>query len=595
MKLNGPLVILGGGVVVAFLWPFHVDPIPSFSGEWVLGMALMVALLAKVTQADGDWVISNGVALLLPVVLVIAIQMGQGRLIYAEQGVFGLFFLGAAILTSLLVRSASAENRVGGFAQANYLFWAVWVAAMLSALTALFQLLGWDRYMEPFVFPMDAVALRGRPTGNIAQPNLLSTLCALGMVAAGWLGLQRRLGSMPAIGSVLFLSFCIGLTGSRTAFLFVPIMVLAAVAYVRSMPNAPTDRVRWVWLMPLSIVVMHFVAPSVTAAVGTRLVSDEIRALDMSSSSRIQLWELGWRAIVDGDWLGQGFGSYIRYMAQHVHELGLKDTGVAHHSHNLVLQVGVDLGWLGLTILCVGLPWYVIRSGMHQSLNADRIAAWAGIGVLLAHSLLEFPLWYLHFWLVFAWLWSIADVRTVRLSAKRVRPIAQALALGGLIIGIWVYQDFWETHRKMLPLFTSNAPAQQDSARQARSTTLFRSYDDYLHHMFGVLELPLNPQDLQRRKSATLRHPFPTAMIRMAVLEVLSGREDLAKSDMQALMAMYPDFAPEAKRQFQEACDAFRSLAVCEFTQSLDLDQSVRPSPQNARSSPPASPSASPR
>lgn len=66
---------------------------------------------------------------------------------------------------------------------------------------------------------------------------------------------------------------------------------------------------------------------------------------DASARGRLRTWETGRRALEDRPVLGVGAGNYLeawnRYMPRNVREL-------AYASHNLWMQVVVELGWLGL-------------------------------------------------------------------------------------------------------------------------------------------------------------------------------------------------------------------------------------------------------
>lgn len=66
---------------------------------------------------------------------------------------------------------------------------------------------------------------------------------------------------------------------------------------------------------------------------------------DASARGRLQTWETGRRALEDKPLLGVGAGNYVeawnRYMPRNVRER-------AYASHNLWMQVVVELGWLGL-------------------------------------------------------------------------------------------------------------------------------------------------------------------------------------------------------------------------------------------------------
>lgn len=569
MRSSSPFLVLGGALTLGFLWPFRVNPIPSFSGEWLVGMGVVLTLLATLHQRAIVIRWPRIVAGFLPLMLIILLQWMSGRFAYPEHAVFGLLFLLTGVLTATIVSSLKGTDSESNERAALFLHSFLMASAVLSACTALAQWLGWDRFLSPFVFPMEAVAQRGRPTGNIAQPNLLATLCGLGMVSVGWLGLQKKLPAWGASSSALFLAFAIGLTGSRTALLFVPCLMLALVWYLLQSETA--QRRHWLGvLLPLAIVVAHFAVPFLSPLLGSTLISTEVRGLNLSSDSRMQLWSIGLHSVTNTPWLGHGVGTFIEYMGFSAADLGLKDTGVAHHTHNLFLQLVLDFGWPGMVSVLLISTIYVWKKKLLVSPSLTRISAWSVIAVLLVHSQLEFPLWYLHFWLVFVWAMVLVDVEGIPIPAERiVRAALLGVVVLGLSFGTWLYRDYWETHRRVQALFSPVQQVPSEVQGDIRAWSLFTSSDEYVYHMLGALPLPLDARDLELRRRTTERQPAPAALIRLAVIEVLAGQPDRAKRYLDVLKATEPTYVGLIRPEFDAACQAFQTKSVCDFGKQL--------------------------
>jgi O-antigen ligase len=564
------LICLAGGLAVGFIWPFHVNPVPSFSSEWLAGMALLLAAGVFVSRQDQTrWYLPVSALWLVPFAGAIGAQWLLGRAPYAEAVIHALMFVLLAWLVAALVASCVGQNGMDVEAASAPLHWGLWIAAMISGLTAWIQWAGLDVFLSPFVFPMSAIAVHGRPSGNIAQPNLLATLCGLGVVAVSWLWASRRLDGLKAGASVILLLATIGLSGSRTALLFLPAWALVAML----LPKANTRKTMrvWAWIVvPAAMFALHLLVPQLTLQFGSALVQTDVRAASLASDSRLVLWSIAANGIQNLPLLGYGVSTFSQFMVESVAYLPVHDTGLAHHTHNTVLQLILDVGLLavGLTgvIMCV----HCIKAIPAWRPSLERVVAFAGIATLLVHSMLEFPLWYLHFWIVFVWLVAMLDPLVFELPNRRRVRSAAALVLGGsTLAGIWIYSDYWETHRKLRAMLDPAERAQHQTAATPRSLTLYRSYDDYIDHMFGTLPLPLQAGDLERRRKATARHPYPAVLIRMAIIEVLANDQSRADHLLRTLAGMHPQFIDQIQPQFNGACTAFRSQALCAYANTL--------------------------
>ncbi len=115
---------------------------------------------------------------------------------------------------------------------------------------------------------------------------------------------------------------------------------------------------------------------------------------------RLELWQRAIYMIQDFPWTGVGMGLYGE-AAENLYPLVLFE-GTVPHAHNLVLQVGVDLGlpglvaWLAIFLLVCRAGWRLYRMGRRDG------SAWlAGLGagamgvqvVLMVHGIFDAVTW----------------------------------------------------------------------------------------------------------------------------------------------------------------------------------------------------------
>jgi putative inorganic carbon (HCO3(-)) transporter len=140
-------------------------------------------------------------------------------------------------------------------------------------------------------------------------------------------------------------------------------------------------------------------------------------------NGRIEIWARGIWLIQDFPWTGTGMGTY-GLLTDSLHPFVRVRPGSVPHAHNLFIQVGADLGvlglaaWLGIALLMVWLALQ-IRWG-DDSLRAGLLASFAALAV---HGLFDAVLWGLVRTSPLVWLfWGIV------IAAWRLRPGQKRIA-----------------------------------------------------------------------------------------------------------------------------------------------------------------------
>ncbi len=301
-------------------------------------------------------------------------------------------------------------------------------------------------------------AIEGRATGNLRQPNHLSSLLLWTMIAAVWLGERRAMPRGLAAG--VFVSSVLGLvlSASRTGVVGVALLALwgavEAVPHVaaRLRPGAPGGRHR----LGIVACVLLLAAPllyllcweAVTAwSHATHQVfggEARFRTEGDISSSRFAIWSDTLAMIAREPWLGVGFGEFN--FAWSLTPFPHRPVQFFDHTHNMALQFAVELGVpLALLVLSL-LAWALWRAfvAARTTPGADGTmlrAAFMMVLMMVLHSQLEYPLWYAYFLLptafafglcLGAWPVTAPAAGAPRGPARGVLIVASSLmALGG--------------------------------------------------------------------------------------------------------------------------------------------------------------------
>ena len=389
-------------------------------------------------------------------------------------------------LVALAVLLAAFVNAVVGFLQ----YWRV---------SAVFDFLGpyllyWDR--------SDGVA-----HGNVAQRNILASLCLLGIAASVYL-LPRR--GAPAVALAGFLAYVVALSASRTPWVIVLAVLLLALLRERHWRALGQPLVRW-FVVP--VLLAQLLAPGVNYFLFSLLdwVPIEssvarlsahglgLRAVFYQLAAELGLqagvWGLGWKALPLA-MVEQGFGQQL---------WGLDE--LPTHAHNILLHLWVENGPL-LALLASLYPiWLLFKKGLP---GAGQDYARLSLVVLIVHSWLEYPLWQPALFFLFVALMCTLELPEHESHSASTPPrlmwrgLAGALALGAAVTALQfgVVADLW-THR-----LEPRTDASASALAPLRLNPVTEPYADWL-----ALNLNLDTPGQRVARLERLAHWLPDAMM----------------------------------------------------------------------------------
>ena len=332
-------------------------------------------------------------------------------------------------------------------------------------------------------------AIAGRATGNLRQPNHLSSLLLWSVVAVVWLGERRVIyREIAAVLAFVFVAVVM-LSASRTGA--IGVVTLAAWGLVDRRLSRTTR------LVLLSLPLVFAIAWG-----GTALWADATQETfgtqarfqvggDYISSSRYAIWANALTLIAMHPWLGVGFGEFN--FAWTLTPFPGRPTEFFDHAHNMVLQFAVELG-LPLAALVLSLMLYALWRALRNAIASGRNGQAPGpmqraafVMVLLVgmHSQLEYPLWYAYFLLPAAFFFGLCleqpDPREIAAAAgpdegNVTRPFvlaSMALILGGTL-ALYDYM-------RIVVIFAppANAGPLEQRIADGRRSILFAHHADY--------------------------------------------------------------------------------------------------------------------
>ncbi len=530
------LLCASGGVLIAlpFLFPFTAGPSVNFWQQlaaWTCA-ALLLLLNPSVAPTRGvrAWLAAAGLLIVLG---------WSGNSMLDVSAVIAVVVVGlAASAGAVLVRRQSSGHRA--------LAWALLAAGLLSAILGLLQYYGLAAPLAPLTSSPEL----GQAYGNLRQRNQFATLISMALIAVLWLhaagGRRLRLAMLPA---ALLLVLAAAASTSRTGLLQL-LLITGTGAFIahreRRSRNAAEGPCRLPHpLLLLALVPIYFAAAWLLPMLAGPDVENMLRRLREGAPdahSRLLLWHNVLDLIGQHPWAGWGWGelSFAHYSTLYA---GPRFIEILDNAHNLPLHLAVELGIPAALLICGGFAWLVLAARPWGESDPARLMVWGLLGMIVLHSLLEYPLWYGPFQLVFGlclgFLWpgrSAADERA------RSRPTAWAAAAAAVLMAVVGYAawDYTRISQIYLPRDERLAAYRDDTLAKIRGSWLFANQVKFA-------ELTLTP--VSRANAAEvhalaqhLLHfaPEPRVITKLIDSAMLLGREDEAFAQAARFKLAFP-------------------------------------------------------
>lgn len=328
----------------------------------------------------------------------------------------------------------------------------VWAALVLSGLCS--SALACVQYFTPSWADGAWIAQpanSGRAFANLRQPNLLGTLLLIGLCALPiWAHQTVRIRRWIWAPAAVF-TLGVALTSSRTALIGL-LMLGSWAALDRRMPRAA----RQLFAGAVALGLAWWAALWAYGHLGGVVYFGEARLSTGSdiSSSRFRIWANTLQLIADHPWTGVGWGNFN--FAWTLSPFPDRPVAFFDHTHNLVLQLAVELG-IPLTLALLALGMWVLwraRGGLRHSDPSQALVARCSLMMLMVvgwHSMLEYPLWYPYFLFPTAFALGVylsigwrrhADQTPAAGSqtASVLAALVGLLMIAGALYAIWDYQ-----------------------------------------------------------------------------------------------------------------------------------------------------------
>jgi hypothetical protein len=389
----------------------------------------------------------------------------------------------------------------------------------------------------------------GRAVGNLRQPNHLSSLLLWSCIATVALLDLRQLRRRWAALALAALVFGVVLTASRTGLVSVLLLALWGLADRRLSRPA---RVLLV-LAPL-VYAASWWGMAEWAKLSQHNFGGTARLAETDiSGSRFGIWKNTWTLIQAHPWAGVGFGEFN--IAWTLTPFPGRPTAFFDHTHNLPLQLAVELGLPLALLVMVLLLWALGRAAQAAWRAQDADASTAQRAAVLMvvmiglHSLLEYPLWYSYFLLPTAWAlgFALRGAAAAASVSPTARPASRWLAVAAWLLAAGTVFSVWD-YGRVVSIFSSTpgAPPLETRIASGQKSLFFGHHADY-----AAVTSHIQSGDPARAFDRTAHYLLDTRlMLTWSESLAAQGRVDEARY----LSARLKEFGKEDAEDFFDAC-----------------------------------------
>lgn len=401
--------------------PSQIDFIPNITVIGLLCLGLIVLLTRiKITKIGIDslfWLLLFLLILIQPFVIDYA---------HLDGMLFPLATILVCFILSAIINNMDDKSKL--------IYYSAFGFTAVALLNTTFQALQYFN-LSDFWFIME---MKGnRFYGNVAQPNQLAFIYALGVAACHYLLIKTKAKRYSILISLIPLTIGLALTSSRGGLILGLVSFLIYALNIKKIPNIKTV------LVATATSIVGFLFGSYLLTIRKLYSEDTLsRFATEDNAARVELIQQAWVQFLHHPLLGVGFGNLLADSIEHIEQVDWFVFNI--HSHNIIMQFAAEFGVLGLGILLMA-SVIVIRS-YWQSRNLESSFIFVAIIIVGLYSLSEYPLWYTRYLIIAVFLLAVINQKAIKISID-LNKLFIAINVLCVLGSVYYYQSYKEYYR----------------------------------------------------------------------------------------------------------------------------------------------------
>lgn len=507
--------------MLAWLLPNHYLPWLSVYQEFCMLLAALLVVFCA----------SHQVKIKTPKVIVVVFLVSLIPFIQYFLGIN--YYLGDVLLVVLylwvFILVFIAAYNIAGLEEKLKKQWLyyIFLAFLFSSIISVWvQLRQWF-LLDGNIWVVD-LPPNSRPFANVAQPNLLSTLLIIGLFSILYLYENKRIQNFTAGLSTLFLLFGIALTFSRTAWLFS--IVFLVWWLLKKWQLQYSSRLKnFHLIMWLSVFYTYlFLIPFVAEKIGLYSNIDVVSRSN-SGFERIEMWQQLTDIIVQSPNFGYG---WTQLNVAQMSAVGISlENPIWGYSHNIFLDFLIWNGlYVGAFLVLVVLYFLIFNAIKAKSI--DNVILMSVVGVIVLHSMLEYPFAYAFFLFPLAFMLGFC-YRNNTDNNKSV--IHNRIFFGSLSVAVialilltgYEYQKISKVY-ELMRYENVQLRAKDNQIEPKKKYLVLEGIHEYIWFVRYPLNKKMSEIDLERAKKVTYSKPEQPVLYRYMQILILNGELEQA-------------------------------------------------------------------
>lgn len=521
-------LILSLGIVAfaycyALLSPSHYIMFANdFNSALVITTLYSVAVLfglkyvqiEKIGISTYSWLALAGVFFIQPLV---------NHITYPDALVFPIGLLLLCALFSVFVVNIPQQQRSNII---KYSAWLMLGAGILSVGTQFIQL------FYPNVFSFIVPTETGRLFGNIAQPNQAAFVAVLAVTAVFYLHYlyqkNIKINLLLAL-SVIILVAGVSMTISRAGVVLLALAMIGAMFYA-------WQSYKYRVVLFMSIFILSVIGYNMGSYLMQAFFVEYYQGSGFERMStgivglRQVLLERAYLGFAENPIFGIGYHNFMSYGFDRIEQWRFFEP--AHHTHNVIAQLAVELGLVGLVAI-LGIVIVLFKQVIlffKKSLSTDYLFVCLVLLIFVAYSFSEYPLWYPAFLFPFVFLLGLLD-KGVSFNIFNLKKVFLAVTVVLTLVSA-SYTIFYHTYLKDYEIVMfANVNNQQkiDAYQRFPNMFGFRESKEYMLHMIVDEENTDNMSQLIELGDRLIKKTGSMDITRIQIVLLMkSGRQEEA-------------------------------------------------------------------
>lgn len=409
-------------------------------------------------------------------------------------------YIGSLLLGALLANAISALNEEychqKVFVTVCYF---LMIGALLQDIIVILQMLH-QQWLGSFIYYIDS---GNAYSGNIGQRNLLAHYLSWGILATSYLVYKRNLSQLTGWTLIIFQAAILGAINSRSLIVYMLAILMILVITMFWQKHLAKSLFKTIATTVVLVLIFQILTtPILSFFQSTTVDSSSVSRMTSNSGmlSRLSEWYKAWLIFSDNPWFGTGWSSYgyqgFVMSSDPTFANSPYENRLFSHSHNIIFNLLAETGIIGTTII-LGSFGYLLKPLFMKKWQVETVIIVSMLTVTAIHSVIELPLWFTNFFIVFVILLTLLLTSLTPYKPPStvhhtfVRLISTISALVFLFLAAQMYYYYWKMEQYS---FVSDK-SEQDKLNTAKNIfaigeqqPLIKAYSDYqaFNYLIGI-------------------------------------------------------------------------------------------------------------